>query len=337
VATWTIPLTVSIQLGAPTLGGGSPTVVTGAGAISSVKPPIAASSPVAVVSDNAELNASLATLREALSQKYFDAEKDGADRDAYYQDLDKTQAPDAMFDALRELLETTHTSPRAYKPSKFVYPVVDLQPNGKLRSVYSGIEFDPEEFILEDFRVEQERAVRLSELVAREGRLSNEAFMEELDLLEAQLPYNCEHVVCQSWFAKKEPMRGDLHHLFACESRCNSFRNDIPYFDFPDFDESIRDDCGRQDNKQQFEPSAGKGKVARATLYFLLRYPGQLNSVDQQYDQGSMRTLLKWHGDFPVDQHELHRNATIFALQGNRNPLIDFPKLAKKIDFARGL
>ena len=29
--------------------------------------------------------------------------------------------------------------------------------------------------------------------------------------------FNCEHVVPQSWFDKKEPMRGDLHHLFACD------------------------------------------------------------------------------------------------------------------------
>ena len=53
------------------------------------------------------------------------------------------------------------------------------------------------------------------------------------DLLEASAPYNCEHVVPQSWFSKKEPMRGDLHHLFACESRCNSFRGNHAYFDFP--------------------------------------------------------------------------------------------------------
>jgi endonuclease I len=49
--------------------------------------------------------------------------------------------------------------------------------------------------------------------------------------------------VPQSWYAKAEPMRGDLHHLFACEPRCNSFRSNIPYFDFADFSnpEVIRD------------------------------------------------------------------------------------------------
>ena len=75
------------------------------------------------------------------------------------------------------------------------------------------------------------------ERVLREGGLSEEQLEVFRGLLEAQLPYNCEHVVPQSWFAHKEPMRGDLHHLFACESGCNSFRSNIPYFDFMENEE----------------------------------------------------------------------------------------------------
>lgn len=336
-ATWTIPLTVRVQLGAPEPGVTPVRNAIVQDAVVSDKPAADRRSSTVTDTDNAELNSSLALLRETLSKKYYDADQDRADREAYYAELDKTQDPDAMFQALSELLTNTHTEPHAYKPSKFVYPVVDLLPNGKIGSVYSGIEFDPEEFIREDFRIEQERAARISEFVASEGAISSAKFNEELDLLEAQLPFNCEHVVCQSWFEKQEPMRGDLHHLFACESRCNSFRNNIPYFDFPDFGESIMEECGKQEEKERFEPAAGKGKVARATLYFLLRYPGMLNSVQTQYNNDSIRTLLKWHDDFPVAVHELHRNASIFALQGNRNPLIDFPKLSKKIDFRLGL
>ena len=65
-------------------------------------------------------------------------------------------------------------------------------------------------------------------------------------------------------------MRGDLHHLFACESGCNSFRGNVPYFDFPDFEEAVRGECGKRE-EGRFEPANGKGAVARATLYFLLR------------------------------------------------------------------
>ena len=73
------------------------------------------------------------------------------------------------------------------------------------------------------------------------------------------MPFNCEHVVPQSWFGKDEPMRGDLHHLFACEPRCNSFRGNTPYFDFADSEEAVMTDCGRREGNR-FEPRGGHGR-----------------------------------------------------------------------------
>jgi endonuclease G len=128
-------------------------------------------------------------------------------------------------------------------------------------------------------------------------------------------------------------MRGDLHHLFACEPACNSFRGNIPYFDFPDFEEAIRDECGKRDGTR-FEPGAAKGIVARATLYFLLRYPG---NIKRSYDAARLATLLSWHSSHPVTDYERHRNMAIFEKQGNRNPLIDNPEWATEIDFKNGL
>jgi endonuclease I len=134
----------------------------------------------------------------------------------------------------------------------------------------------------------------------------------------------------------KEPMRGDLHHLFACEVACNSFRSNTPFYDFPDFEEAIRTNCGKSEGNK-FEPSNGKGEVARATLYFLLRYPGQIDDRSNEYEAQRLETLLKWHQDFPVTEHEKHRNMAIYKKQGNRNPLIDFPEWADEIDFRLGL
>ena len=88
---------------------------------------------------------------------------------------------------------------------------------------------------------------------------------------------NCEHVVPQSWFDKAEPMRSDLHHLFACEPGCNSFRGNVPYWQFPSDEEVERYLCGRRETGK-FEPEHGKGPVARATLYFLVRYPGEIGN-----------------------------------------------------------
>jgi endonuclease I len=113
----------------------------------------------------------------------------------------------------------------------------------------------------------------------------------------------------------------------TCESGCNSFRGNIPYGDFPDFEEAVRDDCGKRE-EGRFEPSLGKGAVARATLYFFVRYPG---TIDGRYDARRLRIPLSWHAAKPMDEWERHRNAVASELQGNRNPFIDFPDLAVKL------
>jgi len=201
-----------------------------------------------------------------------------------------------------------------------------------IQSIYSKKSYSPEEFIRQDIRISHERMARVYETVTQESAVNSEQLREELALIEAQLPYNCEHVVPQSWFNRQQPMRGDLHHLFACEASCNSFRSNYAYSDFADFEEVIRTDCGKL-QKHKFEPSAGKGAVARATLYFLLRYPGVINLDQYEFDQGRLAILLDWHERFPVTVYEKHRNMAIFGKQGNRNPLIDFPEIARRIDF----
>ena len=85
-----------------------------------------------------------------------------------------------------------------------LYPWVDLHPDLQLHAIYSDAVLEPARIILADFRIEAARAARLVT-----------AGPEALDALEAELRFNCEHVVPQSSFAKAEPMRGDLHHLFA--------------------------------------------------------------------------------------------------------------------------
>ncbi|MBD6619802.1 hypothetical protein FNW02_29360 [Komarekiella sp. 'clone 1'] len=85
----------------------------------------------------------------------------------------------------------------------------------------------------------------------------------------------------------------------------------------------------------KFEPSAGKGAVACATLYFLLRYPGEISH--SEFEESRLRTLLNWHENEPPTKYEKHRNMAIFEKQGNRNPLIDFPDWADRIEWRLGL
>lgn len=321
--TLTVPLRITLSFGAVDEGGQEPARVV------KVDAPQLAAKP----SPSPEAAAAIAEFEESANRPYYDAAADAAARNEYWDGIDLGQPPDGLFRALaRHIADTHHVQPR-YQPAKHVYPWVDLHPDRRLRSIYSNIPFDPRELIEADFAIEQQRAEIAESMRLQPGGMTFEA---AFDALEASLPYNCEHVVPQSWFAKKEPMRGDLHHLFACESRCNSFRGNTPYFDFPELQEAVRMECGKSE-REGFEPSAGKGPAARATLYFLLRYPGETNATPREYTADRIATLVAWHNRDGPGDYERHRNAAIFEKQGNRNPLIDYPELADRIDFELGL
>ncbi|MGE7760085.1 endonuclease [Peribacillus sp. NPDC097895] len=239
------------------------------------------------------------------NREYYNETEDQELKRVYYQDgsLDRGD--------LKDLLVATHKNQLNYSPHRHVYPWVDLQENGKLKSLYSGKGMDPVKVIEEDIRI-------LEMLTKGVQSTKNE------DML-----VNCEHVVPQSWFNKKEPMRGDLHHLFACEPTCNSSRGNYPYHDFEDYKPEasaagIKEGCGKSE-EGKFEPEYGKGVVARATMYFLLRYEGIIDT-----SKVNMALLLEWHRLFPVSTYEKHRNQAIHEIQGNRNPFIDFPEMAEK-------
>lgn len=252
-----------------------------------------------------ELNIAKATYLEySNNHVYYEEDRDKEMKQTYYKDssLDRK--------TMHELLEKTHQNKLGYAPHRYVYPWVDLNENGKLKSIYSGKEMDPVAVIEKDIRMLEETGVNSNSL-------------------SDKVTLNCEHVVPQSWFDKRQPMRGDLHHLFACDPSCNSRRGNSPYADFPDYvPESsilgIKEGCGKAD-EGKFEPEYGKGIVARATFYFMTRYIGIMNN-----NLVNLEVLLEWHQKFPVSLYEKHRNLAIYDLQGNRNPYIDFPELAEK-------
>ena len=193
---------------------------------------------------------------------------------------------------------------------------------------------DPEDLIRADAEIDRARRAAVG-ILAASRRLSLDDVAAYTSRIESALPYNCEHVVPQSWFLKRQPMKGDLHHLFACEMKCNGFRGNTPYFDFTP-DQIGRPDCGRSE-PGRFEPVGGKGAVARATLYFLLRYPREIDNNDREYTRERLNVLLRWHREKPVNLHEKHRNRAIQGKQGNRNPFIDHPEWAEAIDWSKGL
>ena len=266
--------------------------------------------------------------------EYYDDQADSADRTAYYEHIDGGVGPAALYSALSVLITDTHRTKLEYSPSTQLYPEVDIQPDGTILSVYSSRQMDPVDLIRADAEIDRARRAALR-VLAESETLSIDDVALFTNRIEAAFPYNCEHVVPQSWFAKRHPMKGDLHHLFACEVKCNEFRANTPYFDFTP-DGNPRAGCGRSE-PGRFEPVGGKGDVARATLYFLLRYPGEIDNNSREYTSERLEVLLNWHREKPVSLHERHRNRAIQRKQGNRNPLIDHPEWAERVDWSRGL
>jgi endonuclease G len=64
-----------------------------------------------------------------------------------------------------------------------------------------------------------------------------------------------------------------------------------------------------------------------------MSYPGQVGDEARELQRERVSTLLDWHRAEPVEEYEHHRNAAVAELQGNRNPLIDHPEWAERIDF----
>ncbi|SEA00784.1 Endonuclease I [Thalassobacillus cyri] len=255
-------------------------------------------------------------------KSYYDEERDRQSIAKYYRDIDFDQEDqEERFQALGRLLEETHTRQVRYDPSEYVYPWVDLRPDGTLRSVYSGQQRDAEEVIKEDYETSLKRTREIEKLEKHHGG-------EKLAGIAAAFKYNCEHTVPQSWYDAKEPMRGDIHQLFTCDPVCNSIRSNYPYHDFPNYDPDqveasrIEKACGKAEDGL-FEPEHAKGAVARAMLYFLLRYPDKIEA--SHLKTIDIELLQAWHQTYPPTIYERHRNQAIQEIQGNRNPYIDFP------------
>jgi endonuclease G, mitochondrial len=269
-----------------------------------------------------------------VSPDYYNPEQDQQEQEQYYAGIEPGPA---LFGDLNRLISDTHQRELEYAPSRHLYPVVDLHPDNLIRSIYSGKTFTAEELILLDAQVDLARQQEMFRLQQQESDMTAESFRVALENLEAAMPYNCEHVVPQSWFHKNNPMRGDLHHLFACEVRCNSMRGNLPYTDFEDYDpqpvvdiEKVVEFCGKAE-EGLFEPENNKGVVARAVLYFLVRYPGLLSGHYSGAEEIAM--LKSWHASQPVTVFEKHRNRCIYELQGNRNPFVDRPEWAGEMEW----
>ena len=109
---------------------------------------------------DAEAGRALATYAASRERVYYDADADASARAGYYAAIDETSPAD-LFGSLGVLLEQTHAPRPAYKPTERVYPWVDLHPDGRLHSIYSGTDLDPEQLIRADAEIERAAGERV--------------------------------------------------------------------------------------------------------------------------------------------------------------------------------
>ncbi|MBM7649114.1 endonuclease I [Bacillus ectoiniformans] len=267
---------------------------------------------------------------------YYDEHKDQKEKKSYYRSIKLTGNGKQLFNAHHELVKRKHIRqiPYFFSKDQYLYTWVDMQPDGSVKSIYSGEHKDPKIMLKEDYDTIHKKHQQFQKLLEK-ARKPTYQLDEKMRDIDTELKFNTEHIIPQSWFGAREPMKGDLHHLFVCEPNCNTARSNFPFEDFSFYNpespkEKIRNRCGVAVNGR-FEPEDGKGISARAVLYFLLRYPDAIRkSFLKQLD---VPLLIRWHKEFPVTIYEKHRNRAIAHIQGNRNPFIDFSDLAEKIPF----
>lgn len=326
-ATWIVPVTLTLGVGKQT--GMDKAVMQSAG-----DPGSRGATEIGPSTDGLDLSEAFKAIEDAEGRVYYSSAQDKQLKKDYYPDLDGLNKNE-LFRELSNLIAETHTKTLSYKSArlKYLYPWIDRREDRsrQLRGIYSNKVFDALELLKQEMLMEQQREQAIQRRVMHESLGAvDEVFLEAL---EAAHPFNCEHVVPQSWFNKKKQPKSDLHHLFTCEWGCNSFRGNKAYFEYGP--EAFRENCG-ESHGGKFEPHYGKGAAARATLYFLLRYPGEIANSSKEMPKKRLQTLIHWAKKDKVDRWELHRNAEIQKVQGNRNPLIDFPELVDKINFELG-
>ncbi|MDZ4669015.1 MAG: endonuclease [bacterium] len=131
----------------------------------------------------------------------------------------------------------------------------------------------------------------------------------------------------------------DLHNLFpAHQVNANARRSNNP------FDEVVTPTytaptgfgmLGKDSaNRTAYEPRPEqKGDVARALFYMAISYNG-INGLSWAIPSNQNLALLRqWHQQDPPDNFERTRNEVIGNVQGNRNPFIDHPEWANRINF----
>ena len=155
---------------------------------------------------------------------------------------------------------------------------------------------------------------------------------------------NIEHSVAKSWWGgTKNNAYCDIHHLNPSDQNANSRKSNYPLGELTSVSwENGVTFVGKAniDGKSQnaYEPcNEYKGDFARVFMYMFTCYQDLTWEYTwMNYEKSTYPTLkpwavellLQWHKQDPVSEKEVNRNNAVYAVQGNRNPFVDYPQLA---------
>ena len=159
-----------------------------------------------------------------------------------------------------------------------------------------------------------------------------------------------EHALPKSWWggADNSAYR-DLFHLYPSDGRTNQYKSNYPlgvvdqqtanYFN--GISKIGKSTYTTSYTGLAFEPADEfKGDFARSYLYIATTYehyaprwtsPMMQRNTYPVWTPWAIQLLLQWHAADPVSVKERLRQEAVYAIQGNRNPFIDFPALASYI------
>lgn len=160
--------------------------------------------------------------------------------------------------------------------------------------------------------------------------------------------YNREHIVPQSFFNERAPMKNDAHFVVPTDGKVNGMRSNYPFGEVDRASDVSKNGSKLGSNTTKgysgtvFEPiDEFKGDVARMVLYFATRYQDRIPNLkinemfngtkDQSLTKWQLDVLLEWHTQDPVSQREIDRNNAVYNRQKNRNPFVDNPNFVNLI------
>lgn len=140
--------------------------------------------------------------------------------------------------------------------------------------------------------------------------------------------FNTEHTFPQGFFNQDEPMRSDLYHLYPTDANANNSRGNFPFgIASTPYQNDATNFPSHLGSNNLYEPrDIHKGNVARAMMYFVIRYSDYGNHFAPQES-----ILRAWHNQYTPSAIEKKRNDDIALLQKNRNPFIDYPQFNERI------